>query len=112
MTAEFSTASPPNSAPTVVVTPSLKRLPWSVFALLASYWFVFAFVILLGPATLSQLSQFLILFYAPFVLAAGILVWWLAFSRQMLAERFLGLALLITGGVVAKLLADKSMGMG
>jgi outer membrane protein assembly factor BamB len=40
------------------------------------------------------------------------LVWWLAFSRLPFRARLFGVACVILGGVTARLLADKSMGMG
>ncbi len=105
-----------SSAP-VAAKPSPIRQPrlWPAIALVVAYWCVVGFMKLVTNKTLfpedvfSQLQQFLISFYSPMLLALGILVWWLGFSRLPWAERLISLALLIAGGILAKLVADKSM---
>jgi outer membrane protein assembly factor BamB len=91
---------------------------WPAIALVAAFWCVVAFMKLTTNKALfpddvfTQLQQFLISFYSPMLLALGILIWWLGFSRLPWAERLIGLALLISGGILARLLADKSMAFG
>jgi outer membrane protein assembly factor BamB len=51
----------------------------------------------------------LTIFWSPFVLALGILVWWLFFSRQPWVDRLFGPGLLIAGGIATKFLSHKSM---
>jgi outer membrane protein assembly factor BamB len=102
--------SPPirEAAPAVVV-PRLALRLWPALALVAAYWIAWATVMISLPATFTQ---FLTIFWSPFVLAAGMLVWWLAFSRQPWADRLWGVGGVIAGGVAAAFLIDKSMKMG
>src|SRR5262249_51681133 len=82
---------------------------WPAQVLVALYWVGLLLVNLFLAATFSQ---FLFQFYAPMVLALGILIWWLFFSRLRWAERLSGIAALIAGGLLALYLADKSMPFG
>src|SRR5262245_62067034 len=101
-----------SSAPAVALAPATKPRLWPAIALVIAYWCVVAFMKTLGPHVFTQLQHFLISFYAPMLLALGILIWWLGFSRLPWADRLIGLALLISGGVLARLVADKSMAFG
>src|SRR5262245_1102599 len=102
-----------SSAPAAVTTkPAQTPRLWPAIALVIAYWCVVAFMKTLGPHIFTQLQHFLISFYSPMLLALGILIWWLGFSRLPWAERLIGLALLIAGGVLARLVADKSMAFG
>jgi len=98
---------PLNPSPTSTVRP--PRL-WPAVALVAGYWAVIGIAHLLVPTVISQLQHFLTIFYSPFILALGIIVWWLFFSRLPWADRLFGLGLLIAGGIAAKFLSHKSMG--
>jgi outer membrane protein assembly factor BamB len=91
---------------------------WPAIALVAAYWLVVGFMKLVTIKTLfpedvfTQLVHFLVAFYSPMLLAVGILIWWLGFSRLPWSERLIGLGLLIGGGILARLVADKSMAFG
>jgi outer membrane protein assembly factor BamB len=110
MTTIDSPYSPPKhhtlAAPTV--PRPLPRL-WPALALVTAYWLAWAIMTVFFPATFSQ---FLVLFWSPFVLSAGILVWWLFFSRQPLPDRLWGIGCLIVVGIAVKYLVHSSMGMG
>jgi outer membrane protein assembly factor BamB len=91
---------------------------WPAIALVAAYWLVVGFMKLVTIKTLfpedvfTQLVHFLVAFYSPMLLALGMLIWWLGFSRLPWSERLIGLGLLIGGGILARLIADKSMAFG
>jgi outer membrane protein assembly factor BamB len=88
--------------------PRLPRM-WPAVALVAGYWAVIGVAHLLVPTVITQLQHFLTIFYSPLVLALGILVWWLFFSRQPWIDRLVGLGLLIGGGIAMKFLSHNSM---
>jgi outer membrane protein assembly factor BamB len=114
MTTDSPYTSPTDPSPTSAAAPAPVPKPrlWPAVALVAAFWIVFAFVTFFGAATLSPFVQFLSLFYAPLVLALGIIVWSLFFSRLPWPSRLAFLGLIISGGVGAALLAHPSMAMG
>jgi outer membrane protein assembly factor BamB len=91
---------------------------WPAIVLVAVFWCVVGFMKFVTIKTLfpedvfTQLQHFLVAFYSPMLLALGTLIWWLGFSRFPWIERLSGLALLIVGGILARLAADKSMAFG
>jgi outer membrane protein assembly factor BamB len=82
---------------------------WPALLLIAAYWIAWGTVNLFCPGTFTQ---FLTIFWSPFVLTIGILVWWLGFSRQPWADRLWGVGCLIAGGIGAYFAVHSSMKMG
>jgi outer membrane protein assembly factor BamB len=109
MTIDFALSPPAKTSPSAATPPRPAPRLWPALALVAAYWVAFATVNVFFPATFTQ---FLTMFWSPQVLAPAILVWWLFFSRQPWADRLWGVAWLILGGILATLLAHKSMMMG
>jgi outer membrane protein assembly factor BamB len=82
---------------------------WPGLVLVAIYWIAWGIVTLFMAGTFTQ---FLTVFWTPMLVGAGILVWWLFFSRLPWGYRVWGLAWLVLGGLAAYALVDKSMKMG
>lgn len=55
------------------------------------------------------MAHFLALFWAPEIMAAAIVVWWLAASRASWREKLTGLALFVAAGAVAAVAVDPSI---
>ena len=102
MTKDTASATVPSLQP---VKPRL----WPAQILVALYWIGLLIVTIFFRATFTQ---FMVMFWTPMLLAVGIAVWWLFFSRLPLAERISGVAALMAGGLLALFFADKSMPMG
>jgi outer membrane protein assembly factor BamB len=81
---------------------------WPAQFLVAAYWITWLIMKVFFSATMMQ---FLVMFNAPMVLAAGVLVWWLFFSRLPWVDRLWGIGCVILGGLGAWLLIHGSMGM-
>jgi outer membrane protein assembly factor BamB len=109
MATDSPTAPPANHAAAAAPSPFSRPRLWPALLLVAAYWIAWLIVNVFYSATFTQ---FLVLFWSPFVLSAGILVWWLAGSRLPWRDRWWGVACLVVGGIGAKLLAHPSMGMG
>jgi len=87
-----------------------RRAPrlWPALVLLVIYWIARVAVNTLAPGTFGQ---FLTLFYSPLLLALGLAIWWLAFSRLPWFDRVWAVGWLILGGGLALRLAHASVGV-
>jgi outer membrane protein assembly factor BamB len=108
MTNDIETPGTVQTSPASNATTKPPRI-WLAVVLVACYWIVIGGAYLLDPLVISQLQHFLTIFYAPLVLAAGILVWGLFFSRLPWVERFVWLGLLAGVGIATTFLIHKSM---
>lgn len=79
---------------------------WPPVVLAVGYWLAWAVVMVGFPGTFVQ---FMTLFYAPMVLALGMVIWWLAFSRVPWISRVWAVGVLLACFGVAYLLTHKSV---
>ena len=86
---------------------SLRISP--ALVLLAAYWLAWLSATLLAP---TVFVRYLTLFWSPILLAAGLLVWSLAFSRMRWLDRLWGVLSLTIGGGLAYVLIDRSLSRG
>jgi len=92
MAADLSVSTPaPKPAPEQSPANQQPRV-WPALVLIAIYWLAWGSVTLFAPGTFTQ---FLTLFWTPMIIAAGVLVWWLFFSKLPWSYRLWGLAWLI-----------------
>jgi outer membrane protein assembly factor BamB len=102
---------PAHSAPAQSVTAPAARKPRVIMPLLviAAYWIGWLAVNVFFPATFTQ---FMYLFFSPMIIAAVLVIWYLAFSRLAWLDRAWTVLSVAAGGGLAALLCHESMGMG
>src|SRR5437868_4266671 len=110
MTAELANAAAAdNSTLPTITSPAVRPRLWPGVILAAVYWLACSVVYLFFKGTFTQ---FLTLFWTPFLVAAGTIAWILFFSRLPWVNRFWILGCLLAGGLLAGFAYHKSMMFG
>ncbi|HZL88517.1 MAG TPA: hypothetical protein VFB96_09115 [Pirellulaceae bacterium] len=94
--------------PAAAAAPKAPRLIVPLLVVTA-YWVGWVVVTFGFPATFTQ---FLYLFWSPMIIAAVLLIWFLALSRLAWLDRLWTVVAVAAGGCLATLLCDRSMGFG
>ncbi|MCI0357868.1 MAG: PQQ-binding-like beta-propeller repeat protein, partial [Planctomycetaceae bacterium] len=98
-------AKSPEYATAFAPQPKAPRL-WPALLLIVGYWIGYAVTRI---SAVPPMTQFMYSFWAPLIVAALLIVWWLLLSRMAWLDRVWGIIWLSVGGLAAYALAHKTI---